>query len=191
VSGRGGRSPPPAESVPEPRRWGWHRLCDRAAAGVVAAAEIAPGDLVVDVGAGEGALTWPLLRAGARVVAVELHPGRCETLRDLFADEPVTVVHADASRYRWPRRPFRVVANPPYAVWASLLRSLLARDSRLISADVVLERRVVRRIVATGAAPARHRGHGYVFERGLTVPRGAFRPPPRVDSAVLQIRRRP
>jgi 23S rRNA (adenine-N6)-dimethyltransferase len=143
------------------------------------------------VGAGDGALTVPLLRAGARVVAVELHPGRCEILRVRFADEPVTVVRADARWYRWPRRPFQVVANPPYDLWAALLRSLLGRDSRLVAADVVLQRRVVRRIVSAGAASAHRRGRGYVFERGLAVPRTAFRPPPRVDSAVLRIRRRP
>jgi 23S rRNA (adenine-N6)-dimethyltransferase len=146
---------------------------------------------VVDVGAGEGALTGPLLRAGARVVAVELHPGRCEILRARFAGELVTVVQADARRYRWPNRPFRVVANPPYDLWAGLLRSLLGRDSRLVSADMVLQRRVVRRIVSSGPASAHRRGRGYLFERGLAVPRSAFRPRPRVDSAVLRIRRRP
>jgi 23S rRNA (adenine-N6)-dimethyltransferase len=146
---------------------------------------------VVDVGAGDGALTMPLLRAGARVLAVELHPRRCETLRARFADELVTVVQTDARRYRWPNRPFRVVANPPYDLWAALLRSLLGRGSRLVSADLVLQRRVVRRIVSTGAASAHRRGGGYLFERGLAVPRSAFRPRPRVDSAVLRIRHRP
>jgi 23S rRNA (adenine-N6)-dimethyltransferase len=192
VSGRGERSPPRGSRAGrEPQRWGWHRLSDDAAARVVAAAEIAPGDLVVDVGAGDGALTVPLLRAGARVVAVELHPARCEILRARFAGELVTVVHADVRRYRWPNRPFRVVANPPYDLWAALLRSLLGRDSRLLSADVVLQRRVVRRIVSSGAASAHRRGRGYVLERGLAVPRSAFRPRPSVDSAVLRIRRRP
>ena len=53
------------------RRWGWHALDGRAAARLVAAAGIRPGDLVVDAGAGTGALTAPLVAAGARVVAVE------------------------------------------------------------------------------------------------------------------------
>jgi 23S rRNA (adenine-N6)-dimethyltransferase len=135
-------------------------------------------------------LTRPLLEAGARVVAVELHPRRCEILRARFADEPVTVVEVDAAELRWPREPFRVVANPPYAVWAALLRALLSRGSRLVRADVVLQRRVVRRIVADAAASGRGRGQEYVFERGVVVPRTSFRPPPRVDSAVLRIRRR-
>jgi 16S rRNA A1518/A1519 N6-dimethyltransferase RsmA/KsgA/DIM1 with predicted DNA glycosylase/AP lyase activity len=56
------------------RTWGWHRLADEWAARVVAAAAVGPGELVLDIGAGTGALTGPLVRAGARVVAVELHP---------------------------------------------------------------------------------------------------------------------
>ena len=58
------------------RAWGWHRLADEWAARVVAAADVRPGELVLDIGAGTGGLTGYLARAGARVVAVELHPGR-------------------------------------------------------------------------------------------------------------------
>ena len=58
------------------RPWGWHRLDPDWAEGIVASAAIRPGELVVDLGAGVGALTLPLLGAGARVIAVELHAGR-------------------------------------------------------------------------------------------------------------------
>jgi 23S rRNA (adenine-N6)-dimethyltransferase len=68
------------------RAWGWHRLADEWAARVVAAAAIRPGELVFDLGAGTGALTGHLVQAGARVVAVELHPGRAATLRRRFPD---------------------------------------------------------------------------------------------------------
>ncbi len=149
-----------------------------------------PGDLVVDVGAGEGALTRPLLAAGARVIAVELHPRRREMLRARFAGQSVTVVGADATRFRWPRRSFRVVANPPYTVSSTLLRQLLRRGSGLSSADLVLQRRVVRQIVDAQAAGAGGGNRNFRFQRGLTIPRSAFRPAPRVDSAVLVIRRR-
>jgi hypothetical protein len=62
-------------------------------------------------------------RAGARVVAVELHPGRAARLRHQFPE--VTVVHADATSLRLPSRPFRVVASPPYGITAGLLGLLL------------------------------------------------------------------
>jgi len=148
---------------------------------VVAAAGVRPGELVLDVGAGEGALTAHLVRAGARVVAVELHPRRAAVLRERFGG--ITVVQADAASVRLPGRPFRVVASPPYGVSSSLLRALLAPGSRLVAADLVLQRAVVRKY-ASGAA------RRFSLTVGITLPRRAFLPPPHVDSAVLVVRRR-
>jgi 23S rRNA (adenine-N6)-dimethyltransferase len=148
---------------------------------VVAAAGVRPGELVLDIGAGEGALTAHLVRAGAQVVAVELNAQRACVLRERFPG--VTVVHADAESLRLPGRPFRVVANPPYGISSSLLRTLLAPGSRLTAADLVLQRAVVRRH-ASGAA------RRFSLTAGLALPRRAFLPPPQVDSAVLVIRRR-
>jgi 23S rRNA (adenine-N6)-dimethyltransferase len=136
---------------------------------------------VLDIGAGEGALTAHLVRAGAQVVAVELNAQRAWVLRERFPG--VTVVHADAESLRLPGRPFRVVANPPYGISSSLLRTLLAPGSRLTAADLVLQRAVVRRY-ASGAA------RRFSLTAGLALPRRAFLPPPQVDSAVLIIRRR-
>ncbi len=163
------------------RAWGWHRLADEWAARVVAAAGVRPGELVLDIGAGEGALTAHLVRAGARVVAVELNPRRAGVLRERFGG--ITVVHADAASIRLPGRPFRVVASPPYGISSDLLRMLLAPGSRLVAADLVLQRAVVRKY-ASGAA------RGFSLTAGLTLPRRAFLPPPQVDSAVLVVRRR-
>jgi 23S rRNA (adenine-N6)-dimethyltransferase len=187
--------------------WGWHRLADDWAARIVAAANVRPGELVLDIGAGQGALTGPLIRAGARVVAVELHPGRAEALRRRFGianangtassnggpsshdrassnSSGVTVVQADAATLRLPRQPFRVVASPPYGITADLLGLLLAPGSRLVAADLVLQRAAVRKYAA-------RRVRGGRMTEGLVVPRRAFTPPPRVDSAVLVIRRQP
>jgi 23S rRNA (adenine-N6)-dimethyltransferase len=109
----------------------------------VARAGIRDGDLVVDLGAGTGALTAALVEAGARVIAFELHPGRADALRGRF-DDAVTVVRADVARARLPRRPFRVVANPPWSLAESIRRRLL-RAPGLVRADLVLPRWLVHR----------------------------------------------
>lgn len=190
----GHRRPPRRRSqavAPDGQRaWGWHRLTDAWAGRIVAASDVGAGDLVLDVGAGDGALTAHLVATGARVIAVELHEGRCRRLRERFAGQPVTVVAADAASLRLPARPFRVVANPPYAVSSALLRALLARRSQLVAADLVLQRAVVRRW-SDGSAPGAERWwREFRVQQGLLLPRTAFRPPPRVDSGVLVLRRR-
>ena len=170
--------------------WGWHPLDSRWAQRVVDAAGIAPGELVLDVGAGLGALTAPLVRAGARVIAVELHPGRADRLRRRFADAPVTVVRADAGDLRLPSRPFRVVSSPPYNISTLLLKRLLSPGSRLVSADLVLQRQVANRWIRGDAPGANRWFRHYELSIGLRLPRKAFTPPPHVDSAVLLLRKR-
>jgi 23S rRNA (adenine-N6)-dimethyltransferase len=171
------------------RAWGWHPLVDEWAARIVADAGIRPGELVLDIGAGRGALTAHLVATGARVLALELHPGRAQTLRERFGDG-VTVVCADVERFRWPRRPFRVVASPPFGLSSAVLRALLAPGSQLRAADLILQRAVVRRY-ATGQAPGAGRwARAFAVHAGRPLPRWAFQPPPTVDSAVLVIRRR-
>jgi 23S rRNA (adenine-N6)-dimethyltransferase len=179
----------PASGGPQ-RAWGWHPLADDWASHIVADAGVRPGQLVVDLGAGEGALTARLVAAGARVVAVELHPGRAARLRRRFAAAEVTVVECDIAAFRLPRRPFRVVANPPYAMGSAVVRSLLAPRSSLIAADLVLPRYVVRKFVEGRLPHAARWVRTYEVRAGRSLPRRAFRPPPQVDSAVLLIRRR-
>lgn len=172
-----------------PRRWGWHRL-DRAwAARIVAAAGVPPGDLVLDVGAGDGSLTELLVAAGARVVAIELHPQRARMLRERFCDGPVRVVAADAADLWLPRRPFRVVANPPFGVSMALLRRLTAPGSRLLAADIVLPRHIARQWCGGDVHGAARWGPQFDLSLGMRVPAGAFRPPIERDVVVLRVRR--
>lgn len=175
--------------MPAPAGWGWHQLDRRWAARLVAEAQVPPGALVIDVGAGRGVLTELLIRGGARVIAVEAHTGRARFLREQFGDA-IVVVQADAADLRLPRRPFHVVANPPFGVTSALLRRLLQPGSRLLSAHLVLDRRAARRWAGPEAAGIAR--WGVVFEACVAhgVPRRAFRPRPQVDCAVLAIRRR-
>jgi 23S rRNA (adenine-N6)-dimethyltransferase len=84
------------------------------------------GDLVLDLGAGTGALTDPLVRTGATVLAFELHPQRVDELRARFAGSAVKVIRADVTNLRLPSRPFHVVSNPPFAASVAILRRLTA-----------------------------------------------------------------
>jgi len=119
-----------------------------------------------------------------------LHPARVRHLCWRFAGLPVTVVQADALSLRLPHSPFRVVASPPYAITSPLLRLLLAPSSQLTAADLVLQRAVVRRYAGGQAAgPGRWRRR-WRLQVGRPLPRSAFQPSPRVDSAVLVVRRR-
>jgi 23S rRNA (adenine-N6)-dimethyltransferase len=177
-------------AAPDPVRWGYQRLHRQAASRLVASAGVAPGRLILDVGAGEGVITAALLERGSNVVAFELHPGRAAALRRRFAGRPVIVVQADARDLWLPRRPFSVVANPPFGALSAILRRLMAPGSRLEHASLVVPAHVARRW-STGSVPGAARWGGqYVVGVGASVPRGAFSPRAVHDISVLEIRRR-
>lgn len=173
-----------------PRRWGWHELDSHWVRRLVADAQVRAGDVVVDVGAGTGALTWELLERGARVVAVELHPGRAARLRERFANRDVIVVQADACDLRLPRRPFKVVANPPFSTTAGLLRRITAAGSRLEVAAIVVPAHVARRWSSPDAPGAGRWRREFDARRTAAVPRQAFSPAPPKAASVLVFERR-
>jgi 23S rRNA (adenine-N6)-dimethyltransferase len=170
------------------RAWGWHALDDRWAQILVADSGVGRGDLVLDVGAGHGAITAALVAAGAHVVAIETHPQRLAHLRARFGAS-VRVVRADAADLRLPRRPFHVVANPPFAITSALMARLLHRGSRLATAHVVLQDAAARRWVGAAAPGAGRWQREFVTELGRAVPGHAFRPAPKVRGRVLVVRR--
>lgn len=152
-------------------------------------AAIRPGDLVLDIGAGRGAVTSPLLDTGARVIAFELHPARAQHLRERFAERPVTVVRTDARDLRLPRRPFHVVANPPFAVSVEVLKRLLQTNTRLQSATIVVPLHLATRWASREARGAARWSRTFDVRVMRTVPRDAFRPPPPGRTAILRIAR--
>jgi len=184
--------------VPRPpvRPGGRHDLVDAdLVRQLVEGAGLARGALVVDVGAGTGAITVELVAAGARVVAVELDRVRVAALRDRVVDDPVSIVHGDLRRVPFPRDPYRIVANPPFHLTADLLGRLLDRPGRgagrgLVRADLVLQRAAAAR-VADDARPSGLRWAPWFDLRvAAPVPRRAFRPVPTVDASILVVDRR-
>lgn len=164
---------------------------------LVSSLGVAPGELVVDLGAGTGALTVPLARAGAQVWAVEADPIWAErlsaTLRREGVAGSVRVIKADLRRLRLPTSPYRVAANPPFALTTEILAKLLDEPARGPSAaDLLLQREVARKHATSPPTTLRTAAWSpwWTFELGPVVGRGAFRPRPAVDAAVLRIRRR-
>lgn len=152
-------------------------------------------DLVVDLGAGTGALTVPLARTGATVWAVETDPHCAARLRaQLAAHAPeVRVIETDIRWVRLPRTAYRVVANPPFGMTTELLARLLDDPARgPVRADLVVQREVARKHAATPPTALRTAAWSpwWTFEIGMRFGRDAFRPRPSVDASLLTVRKR-
>ena len=155
---------------------------------------VGPGDLVIDFGAGPGALTAPLAHTGATVLAVERDGAFAGALRRRFAGRPsVRVVHDDLRRVRLPRRDFAVVSSIPFAVSTALLRRLLSPvPARCALADLVVEHGLARRLTAPRQRDLESAWWAARFDLCLVrrIPASCFTPAPSVDAAHLSIRRR-
>lgn len=172
------------------RRFGQHfltrpDLCDR----MVRAAQIAPGDPVIEIGPGLGILTDAILRGGGAVTCYELDRDLAAFLRTF--QPSATIVEADAVKVDWSQVPLaKVVANLPYNVGTRIVTDLLAQGRRFPRIVVMLQREVVDRMRADAGDDAYGSLSLYVRTRAraellFPVPPGAFHPPPKVDSAVI------
>jgi 23S rRNA (adenine-N6)-dimethyltransferase len=146
------------------------------------------GDL--DVGAGSGMLTVPLLSAGARVVAVEPDRELGSRLRRACAGAEIAA--CDWRAFRWPREPFRVVANLPFAHAAEICRALFDPRLPLVSADLIVEWDFAAKRARLWPSTAQTVVWTAWFELSVVrrLPPSAFAPPPSVAAAVLRARRR-
>jgi 23S rRNA (adenine-N6)-dimethyltransferase len=164
------------------------------AAALVADACVESADLVVEIGAGTGRLTTPLAQRAREVRAIELDPILAEGLRRRFHAQPnVTIVEGDALRVYLPSEEFRVVANVPFGCTGAILRRLL--DDPLIPlsrADMIVEWGVALKRTACWPSTMLNVTRGAVYELVLArrLPARCFEPAPRVDAALLSIRRR-
>lgn len=189
------------------KSFGQNFLSDpRIAAAIAELATTPEGGTVVEIGAGLGALTDPLLARAARVVAVERDRDLCPILRDAFA-EPIArgaldVLEADAASLDFAALlasgppPHVLAGNLPYQLTGKLLETTTTLASRLHRAVFMVQREVADRLVAR--AGTADYGALTVFvtaafrvERAMTVGRGAFFPSPDVDSAVVVLHPEP
>ena len=153
----------------------------------------ASGDLVVDAGAGDGALTQALADAGCRVIAVEKDERLYRQLARRFAGHPnVESRHADILAFPLPSTPYRVVSNVPYAITAALVRKLLRAARPPGEALLIVQREAAQKFAGTPRETLFSLLWKPYYEIAIAcaVPRRDFVPPPRVESALLLLRRR-
>ncbi len=170
-----------------------HFLRPEAASRLVASLPLRRGILVVEIGAGAGALTEALATAGFRVIAIEKDARLFRSLRARFIGRTnVECHHADALTFPLPRGPYAVVANLPYGITSAIVRRLLSAAPPPVEAFLVVQAEAAAKFAGTPEESMFSLLHKPWFDFAVMrrVPRGAFEPRPRVRSAVLRISRR-
>ncbi len=182
------------------KHFGQNFLADAQLAGRIARlATEPPGGTVVEIGAGLGALTAPLLDRAARVVAIERDRDLVPVLEDRFADAVMEarlqIVEADAKQADYMRllagpEPQVMAGNLPYQITGPLLQTAVRLARHVARVVVLVQLEVAERLAADpgtgayGALTVFVRAQ-YAVRRALVVRRGAFYPQPGVDSAVV------
>lgn len=182
------------------KRFGQHFLVDTFVIdAIVDLVAPGPGDRVLEIGPGRGALTDVLANTGAALTVVEIDRDLAAALAARFEGRgDVEVVEGDALSFDYGQlapagAPWKLVGNLPYNISTPLLLRLLEYATSFLSLVVMVQHEVAERLAASPGS----RDYGRlsvmtqrecVVERCLDVGPDAFAPPPRVDSAVLTLR---
>lgn len=166
---------------------------------IIAAAELATNDTVLEVGPGKGFLAEHLLEKAARVIAIEKDERMVEYLSQKFAEEieskKLKLIHQDVlsfipSDYGLRTTDYKLVANIPYYITGEILRAFLSGDTQPSRMVLMVQKEVAERIVARDGKESilsmSVKAYGtprYVKK----VPSRYFSPEPNVDSAILLI----
>jgi 16S rRNA (adenine1518-N6/adenine1519-N6)-dimethyltransferase len=185
------------EHVPR-KRFGQHFLHDPGILRrVVDAIAPQPGQRIVEIGPGEGAMTLPLLRAAGALTAIELDRDLIAPLHDKARDVgELEIVNADVLTVDFTAlahgAPIRLVGNLPYNISTPILFHCLDHANAIADMHFMLQKEVVDRMAAEPGSKTYGRLSVMLqlrctVEPLLKVPPGAFRPPPKVDSAVVRL----
>jgi 16S rRNA (adenine1518-N6/adenine1519-N6)-dimethyltransferase len=194
----------PSSTVHRPsKRFGQNFLTDKSIIKrIIEALDPQPGETIVEIGPGRGALTAPLVQRAGKLVAIEfdrnLIPiliktfGEIENFKLVQNDALVTDICAEIL----PANSARVVANLPYNIATAVLQRLIEQRACLTELILMLQREVVDRIIASPGSA--ERGYLSVFveahcetERLFDVAPTSFRPAPKVWSTVVRLILRP
>jgi 16S rRNA (adenine1518-N6/adenine1519-N6)-dimethyltransferase len=161
---------------------------------IVEAVDPQPGDSLVEIGPGLAALTARLVERAGHLVAIEIDRDLAARLRARFPPASLTLHEADALDFDFTAlgERLRVVGNLPYNISSPLLFHLAAFEAKLRDVHVMLQKEVVARMTASPGTPDYGRLSvmlqvRFAVTRLFTVPAGAFRPAPKVESAVARL----
>ena len=184
--------PPPKKSL------GQHFLHERAyIERIVQAVDLAPGERLVEIGPGQGAITLPLLRRHGALTVIEFDRDLVGPLAAMAEGVgELTIVHRDVLRVDFTElaagQPIRLVGNLPYNISSPILFHALEHAAAISDMTFLLQKEVVDRMAA--APGSKVYGRLSVMLQAwcevtslFVVPPGAFRPPPKVDSAVARL----
>lgn len=156
------------------------------------AADIVPGDMVLEIGPGTGNLTEVLLGAGAHVWALEFDQDAIKPLRERFLknSQNLTITQGDIRTFDYAKmsKKYKIVANIPYYLSAHLFRALIDAHNKPSIASLLVQKEVAQRICAQPgklSLVAVLMSIFYTSSLGELVPAFLFEPPPKVDSQIL------
>ena len=185
--------------MPRPKKhYGQHFLHERGIIErIVAAIDPKPGERIVEIGPGEGALTLPLLDKAHALTAIELDDELIEPLREKSKTHgDLTILHADVLETDFTAlagdKKLRLAGNLPYYVSSPILFHCLDHARAIQDMHFMLQKEVVDRMAASPGNKTYGRLSvmlqlACAVEPLLRVPAGAFRPPPKVESAVVRL----
>ena len=161
---------------------------------IIDAAQLTPHDLIVEIGPGPGRMTRLLSETAAKVIAIELDEELYDKLKTRFAAyQNIELIHGDALNFPYNElQAFKVVSNIPYYITTPIIFTLLEKAHNLKSMTLTVQKEVGERIVANPGGKT----YGvlslmvqYFGNPALkfAISRKAFKPVPKVDSAVIAI----
>jgi len=167
---------------------------------IIRAADIKPDDVVLEVGPGKGILTEALLKAGARVIAVEKDKRLVEFLKEKFKNtKNLEIIQGDILKTKFsifkPQfSKYKIVANIPYYITSRFLRTFLQSDFQPSKMVLMVQKEVAERITTKSASRRKKEsilsisvkvyGQPKIIKK---VPAKCFSPKPKIDSAILLI----
>ncbi len=177
------------------KRFGQHFLHDPAVLRrIVDAVAAVPDDIVVEIGPGEGALTRLLLARLDRLDAIEIDRDLAGRLGEEFSEDRLKIIRADVLEHDFSSFPagLRIVGNLPYNISTPILFHLSRYADRVRDMHFMLQLEVVERMVAKPSTPEYGRlsvmlQTRFDMKKLFKVAPGAFRPPPKVESAVVRL----